>query len=54
MTRIDEHKFPICARCKKLMPMDSVWLECGKLCEYAQFCTERCQAKWQKWSDKNG
>jgi len=33
MTRIDEHKFPICARCKKLMPMDSVWLECDKCIE---------------------
>jgi|14_taG_2_1085336.scaffolds.fasta_scaffold99103_2 hypothetical protein len=33
MTRIDEHKFPICDRCKKLMPMDSVWLECDKCIE---------------------
>ena len=33
MVRIDEHEFPICERCRKLMPKDYEWQECEKCIE---------------------
>jgi len=30
MDRVNEHEFPICERCKNLMPKDYEWQECEK------------------------